>query len=101
MLTNSVAEKLIDSGLDLMIYSFDGGTKNSYEKMRPGRFKDNNFEDVILSNYAVVDLVTNYKLFDTYNLNVSAKNILNKRYSEAYEYKAPGRSLNFMLKKSY
>ena len=22
-----------------MIYSFDGGSKKSYEKMRPGRFK--------------------------------------------------------------
>ena len=62
---------------------------------------NNNFEDVILSNYLVADLIINYKLFDTYNLNISAKNILDKRYSEAYEYKAPGRSLNFMLKKSY
>ena len=61
----------------------------------------NNFEDVILSNYLVADLIFNYKLFDDYNLNISAKNILDKRYSEAYEYKAPGRSLNFMLKKSY
>ena len=25
-------QKLIDSGLDLMIYSFDGGTKKTYEK---------------------------------------------------------------------
>ncbi len=61
----------------------------------------NNFEDVILSNYLVADLIFNYKLFNYYNLNISAKNILDKRYSEAYEYKAPGRSLNFMLKKSY
>ena len=62
---------------------------------------NNGFKDVILSNYVVADLVTNYKLFDTYNLNISAKNILDKRYNEAYDYKAPGRSLNFMLKKSY
>ena len=62
---------------------------------------NNGFTDVILSNYVVADLVTNYKLFDTYNLNISAKNILDARYSEAYEYKAPGRSVNFMLKKSY
>ena len=62
---------------------------------------NNGFKDVILSNYVVADLVTNYKLFDTYNLNISAKNILDARYSEAYEYKAPGRSVNLMLKKSY
>ena len=62
---------------------------------------NNNFEDVILSNYLVADLFINYKLFNTYDLSISAKNILDKRYSEAYEYKAPGRSLDFMLKKSY
>jgi outer membrane cobalamin receptor len=62
---------------------------------------NNSFEDVILSKYLVADWVTNYKLFDTYDLNISAKNIFDKRYSEAYEYKAPGRSVNFMLKKSY
>ena len=42
--TNS--KKLINSGLDLMIYSFDGGTKKTYEKMRPGRFNKNTFEKV-------------------------------------------------------
>ena len=62
---------------------------------------NNGFEDVILSEYLVADLITNYKLFNTYDLNISAKNILNEKYSEAYEYKAPGRSINFMLKKSY
>ena len=62
---------------------------------------NNGFEDVILSEYLVADLITNYKLFNTYDLNISAKNILNEEYSEAYEYKAPGRSINFMLKKSY
>ncbi len=40
------ANELIDSGLDQLIYSFDGGTKETYEKMRPGRFKKNKFEDV-------------------------------------------------------
>jgi vitamin B12 transporter len=62
---------------------------------------NNSFKDVILSDYMVVDLVTKYKLFDTYNLNISAKNILKKSYSEAYEYKSPSRSFNFMLRKSY
>ena len=62
---------------------------------------NNNFEDVILSEYLTADLITNYKLFNAYNFNISAKNILNKKYSEAYEYKAPGRSINIMLKKEY
>ena len=62
---------------------------------------NNSFKDVILSDYMIVDLVTKYKLFDTYNLNISAKNILKKSYSEAYQYKSPSRSFNFMLRKSY
>jgi vitamin B12 transporter len=62
---------------------------------------NNNFTDVVLSNYIVADLLTDFKLFDAYNLNISAKNILDARYSEAYEYKAPGRSINFIIKKSY
>ena len=45
-LTKETSRRLIDSGLDFMIYSFDGGTKETYEKMRPGRFKKNKFEDV-------------------------------------------------------
>ena len=62
---------------------------------------NNSFEDVILSNYFTADYILNYKLFDTYNLNISAKNITDKRYSEAYEYKAPGRSFNFMIGKNF
>lgn len=45
-LTKEMATKLIKSGLDLIIYSFDGGTKKTYEKMRPGRFEQNKFEKV-------------------------------------------------------
>jgi molybdenum cofactor biosynthesis enzyme MoaA len=45
-LTAEKSEALIDAGLDMIIYSFDGGTKETYESMRPGRFKANRFEDV-------------------------------------------------------
>jgi len=45
-LSENKSKELIDSGLDIIIYSFDGGTKETYEKMRPGRFKKNNFEKV-------------------------------------------------------
>ena len=62
---------------------------------------NNNFEDVILSKYVTADYVLNYNLFDHYNINLSAKNIFDKRYSEVYEYKAPGRSLNLSFKKKY
>ena len=37
---------LINAGLDYIIYSFDGGSKETYEKNRPGRFKANSFDAV-------------------------------------------------------
>ena len=45
-LNEQKAKELIESGLDLIIFSFDGGTKSTYEKLRPGRFKTNKFENV-------------------------------------------------------
>ena len=45
-LNEKMGVELIKSGLDLIIYSFDGGTKKTYEKMRPGRFEKNKFENV-------------------------------------------------------
>ncbi len=45
-LTESKSRKLIESGLDIIIFSFDGGTKKTYEKMRPGRFHNNIFDKV-------------------------------------------------------
>lgn len=57
------ANELIDSGLDQLIYSFDGGTKETYEKMRPGRFKKNKFEDVYnnIKNFAKIKKIRNSK----------------------------------------
>lgn len=45
-LSEKMSYALIDAGLDFMIYSFDGGSKETYEKMRPGRFEKNSFDDV-------------------------------------------------------
>ena len=55
-LDTKLSKKIISSGLDLMIISFDGGSKKSYEKMRPGRFKKNNFEPIIknISNFSKI-----------------------------------------------
>ena len=61
----------------------------------------NEFQDVTLSKYFVADLVTNYNLFNAYNLNLSAKNIFDMDYSTAYGYKSPSRSINFMINKKY
>jgi len=45
-LNENRSAELIKSGLDLLIYSFDGGSQKTYEKMRVGRFKTNRFEKV-------------------------------------------------------
>ena len=62
-LDNKKSEDLIKAGLDLIIFSFDGGTKKTYEKMRPGRFKYNDFETVY----------KNIKEFSLYSLNGTSK----------------------------
>jgi vitamin B12 transporter len=92
---NLIGTKIFNSNLSQTLKLKYVGERRDYGNT------NNNFEDVILSHYVIADLVTNYKLFDTYNLNISAKNILDARYSDAYEYKSPGRSINFMLKKNY
>lgn len=46
-LKGTYAEELISSGLDLLIYSFDGGSKKTYDKYRVGRFKQNKFENIL------------------------------------------------------
>ena len=45
-LDEKMSEKIIKSGLDQIIFSFDGGTKETYDNMRPGRFNSNNFETI-------------------------------------------------------
>ena len=45
-LSEKKSRQLIEAGLDLIIFSFDGGTKQTYEKLRPGRFKQNKFENI-------------------------------------------------------
>ena len=46
-----------------MIYSFDGGTKKTYEQLRPGRFNKNTFEKV----------VSNIKNFNNLKIKLNAK----------------------------
>ena len=45
-LNTETSKKIINSGLDILIYSFDGGSKKTYEEMRPGRFKKNDFDEI-------------------------------------------------------
>jgi molybdenum cofactor biosynthesis enzyme MoaA len=45
-LDETKARELIDAGLDHIIYSFDGGSAKSYNRMRPGRFHENAFDQI-------------------------------------------------------
>ncbi|MDB4208822.1 radical SAM protein [Amylibacter sp.] len=45
-LTEKKSKELIEAGLDVIIFSFDGGQEKTYEKMRPGRFSKNSFNIV-------------------------------------------------------
>ena len=45
-LDEKTSVKLIEAGLDQIIFSFDGGTEKTYNKMRPGRFRENTFKKV-------------------------------------------------------
>ena len=92
---NLSGSKIINRNLSHTLNFKYVGERRDYGNTNQG------FEDVILSKYATIDYILNYKLFDTYNFSLSAKNILNRNYSEAYEYKAPGRSVNFSLKSNY
>ena len=62
-LDEKMAENLIKSGLDQIIFSFDGGTKKTYDKMRPGRFSENTFEKVYqnIRTFSEIRNKLNYK----------------------------------------
>ncbi len=79
-LNNKVSEKIIQSGLDILIYSFDGGTKETYEKMRPGRFKENTFEEVYknIKNFNEMKLKLNSKFPRTQIQMIITKDTVNE-----------------------
>ena len=62
-LDEKMSKKLITAGLDQIIFSFDGGTKKTYDKMRPGRFDKNTFEKVYenIKNFSKIKKEMNSK----------------------------------------
>jgi len=55
---------------------------------------NNNFVDVILADYMTIDYLANYNLGDLHKITFEAKNILDEKYEQAYEYSTMGRSFN-------
>ena len=59
-----------------------------------------NFRDVRLKSYSVSDLGLSF-LFGNYRGFVDLTNVFNEKYSQAIQYSAPERALNFGFKKLY
>jgi vitamin B12 transporter len=81
-LTNSVQIKFVDE-----VRSF-GDSNNS-------------FKDVILEDYTTINLRSNYRLYDTYDLSFDAKNIFDDNYEQVHGYSSVGRSFNLGIKRVY
>jgi len=61
---------------------------------------NNDFADVMLNDYFVVNLNNNFELFNS-NFYFNIKNIFNEKYEEAYQYNSKKRTLNFGLNKVF
>ena len=81
-LTNSVQIKFVDE-----VRSFGDG--------------NNSFKDVILEDYTTINLRSNYRLYDTYDLFLDAKNIFDDNYEQVHGYSSVGRSFNLGIKRVY
>ena len=81
-LTNSLQIKFVDE-----VRSFGDG--------------NNSFKDVILEDYTTINLISNYRLYDTYDLTFDAKNIFDDNYEQSHAYSSVGRSFNIGLRRVY
>jgi vitamin B12 transporter len=61
---------------------------------------DNNFKSVMLHEYSLINLSTDYKVND-YKINLTIKNLFDTNYTEAWGYNTPGRNLNFKFGKQF
>lgn len=83
-LTPEKSRALIDAGLDTMIFSFDGGTAETYEKMRIGRFRNNKFEYVY--NNIVAFARVRSDLGAAFPLTRAQMILIGEAYDEAREF---------------
>ena len=66
-----------------------------------GIFSINSSADVILDDYITFDYKASYKLYDSYNLYFSAKNIFDQNYEQAWKYSTMGRNITFGMKRLF
>ena len=87
-------------------YNISPNLKSSLKGKYVGETRDfgnanNDYTDVILTNYFVFDIETSYNLFNTYKTFINIGNILDKEYEQAYQYSSMGRTFNFGIKRIY
>ena len=62
---------------------------------------NNNYADVILDDYITFDYSAKYRLYNTYDLFFSAKNLFDQNYEKAWMYSTMRRSFNFGIRRVY
>ena len=87
-------------------YNISPNLKSSLKGKYVGETRDfgnanNDYTDVILTNYFVFDIETSYNLFNTYKTFINIGNILDKEYEQAYQYSSMGRTFNFGIRRVY
>jgi len=63
--------------------------------------ENNNWTDVILTDYLVFDLETSYRLFSGYKIFANIGNIADEEYEQAHMYSSMGRTFNFGIRRIY
>ena len=87
-------------------YNISPNLKSSLKGKYVGETRDfgnanNDYTDVILTNYFVFDLEASYNLLNTYKTFINIGNILDKGYEQAYQYSSMGRTFNFGIRRVY
>ena len=87
-------------------YNISSNLKSSLKGKYVGETRDfgnanNDYTDVILTDYFVLDLETSYQLFNDYRATISIGNILDEEYEQALQYSSMGRTFNFGIRRVY
>ena len=87
-------------------YNINPNLKSSLKGKYVGETRDfgnanNDYTDVILTDYFVFDLEANYQLFGGYKVFANIGNILDAEYEQAYQYSTMGRTFNFGIRRVY
>ena len=71
-----------------MLIKYSGETRD-YGNTNQG------FADVILDDYITFNYLADYKLNGRYKIYLSANNIFDQNYEQAFQYSTMGRTFNF------